>query len=189
MKELRKLKLGDWLNMAYPLLIGIISILCTIYFKFDYKVKGMKDVLTSVITFTSIVIAFYTSMYGILITIKDSKIMREIKKHHVNGIFKYQLYESLFFSFLILILSIILQISINYSGKTEKWLFYIWMFSIGYFIGSTYRIISLLLRIIFVDDSKKNSGYKEKSNEQRREQYNEINNGNDRFINQLQNKK
>lgn len=189
MKELKELKLGDWISMLYPLLLGLFSILCTIYFKFNYKVKGMKDVLTSVITFTSIVIAFYTSMYGILITIKDSKIMREIKKHHVNGIFKYQLYESLFFSFLILILSIILQISINYSGKIEKWLFYIWMFSIGYFIGSTYRIISLLLRIIFVDDSKSNLNYKEKSDEQRQKQYTEINKGNDRFVNQLKNKK
>ena len=171
----RKITIGDIINFLYPTIFTIIIFLLAKKLNCSYKVKGMNNVLSSIITFTSIVIAFYTSMYGILITIKDSRIMKEIRQNHVNGIFKYQLYESLIISFIVLILSIFLQISINYSGKLEEILFECWIFCVSYFAFSTYRIINLLLKIIFTADAQEQISKNEKSEEQKRQQLQRIN--------------
>ena len=81
--------------------------------------------------------------------------MKEIRQRNLNGIFKFQLYDSLLISFIVLLLSIIMQIVKNYSGSINNFVFDIWFVIIGYFVGSTYRAISLLLKIIFADEQKK----------------------------------
>ena len=82
---------------------------------------------------------------------------------------------SLIISFIVLILSIFLQISINYSGKLEEILFECWIFCVSYFAFSTYRIINLLLKIIFTTDAQEKISKNEKSEEQKRQQLQRIN--------------
>lgn len=147
--------IGDYVNIAYPILIALLFMVIDIHWKFTYKIKGYSSVLESIITFSSIVIGFYTAMYGILITMKSTTLMTEIRQRNLNGIFKFQLYDSLLISFIVLLLSIIMQIVKNYSGSINNFVFDIWFVIIGYFVGSTYRAISLLLKIIFADEQKK----------------------------------
>lgn len=146
--------IGDYINLSYPIIIAFLFMAIDVHWKFTYKVKGFSSVLESVITFTSIVIGFYTAMYGILITMKNTTLMKEIRQHNLNGIFKFQLYDSLLISFIVLVFSIVMQIVRNYNGSTNNLFFDIWFAIIGYFVGSTYRAISLLLKIIFADNNE-----------------------------------
>lgn len=146
--------IGDYINLVYPIIISLFFVIIDVHWKFTYKVKGFSDVLESVITFSSIVIGFYTAMYGILITMKNTTLMKEIRQHNLNGIFKLQLYDSLLISFIVLLFSIVMQIVKNYNSSASGFFFDIWFAIIGYFVGSTYRAISLLLKIIFADDNK-----------------------------------
>ena len=41
--------------------------------------KGFDNLLDSMINFTSIIIGFYSAFYGILITIKDTSFMKNIR--------------------------------------------------------------------------------------------------------------
>lgn len=146
--------IGDYINLTYPLIIALLFVIIDARWKFTYKVKGFSNVLESVITFSSIVIGFYTAMYGILIAMKNITLMKEIRQQNLNGIFKFQLYDSLLISFVVLVLSIVMQIVRNYDGSINNLFFNVWFAIIGYFVGSTYRAISLLLKIIFADDNK-----------------------------------
>ena len=170
-----KSRLGDVINSCYPVFWAFVLSILFYKLHFTYEVKGFSEVLTSIITFVSIIIAFYTSMYGILITIKNSRIMRMIRQNKVEKLFKYQLYESLFLSFIVLVLSIIMQISMNYEGDGEKILFYVWLFLIVYFAFCTYRIIKLLLKIVFINDAQERASKDQKSEVEKRQQLQHIN--------------
>lgn len=146
--------IGDYINLTYPIIIALLFVIIDVHWKFTYKVKGFSSVLESVITFSSIVIGFYTAMYGILIAMKNTTLMKEIRRQNLNGIFKFQLYDSLLISFIVLVLSIVMQIVRNYNGSINNLFFNIWFAIIGYFVGSTYRAISLLLKIIFANSNE-----------------------------------
>ncbi|KRK40908.1 hypothetical protein FC07_GL002662 [Loigolactobacillus bifermentans DSM 20003] len=62
------------------------------------------------------------------------------------------MYDSLITSFLVLIVSIILQVIKHYPGKIANYIFIFWIFLIGYFVATTYRSISLLLKIFFAHE-------------------------------------
>lgn len=147
--------LGDCINIFYPVIIAILFLVIDKLNRFTYKVCGYSNVLESIITFSSIVIGFYTTMYGIIITMKNTNLMKEIRKHNLNGIFKLQLYDSLLTAFTVLVLSIIMQVTKNYDWKFNNVFFDVWFVTIGYFAGSTYRSMSLLLKIIFADEDEK----------------------------------
>ncbi|EKY8177474.1 hypothetical protein Q7189_002576, partial [Enterococcus faecium] len=98
------------------------------------------------------------------------------KNNGIQGIFKYQLYDSLITSFIILFLSIAMQILINYPNIENKILiefnltrffFYIWIFILGYFIGTSFRAISLLLRLMFNHNKEDNTNNKSISSEEK----------------------
>jgi hypothetical protein len=150
--------LGFYLNMLYPIFIAFLFIVFSLVLGIDNRVKGYSSVLESVITFSSIIIGFYTAMYGILISIMDSDIFKIFKNNGVEGIFKFQLYDSLITSFIVLFLSIAMQVLKNYPNiEIVFWVkinlttvfFYIWIFVLGYFIGTSFRSISLLLKLMF----------------------------------------
>lgn len=116
---------------------------------FTYTVKGYGDVLESIISFSAIIIGFYTAMYGVLITLQNSDIMKIMRIRKVEWLLKYQLYESLVTSFLILILSIIMQVLKNYPIELTEIIFSIWISTLIIFSASTYGTIIILLKIMF----------------------------------------
>lgn len=116
--------------------------------------KGFDNVLESLINFSAIIIGFYTAMYGVLLTLKNSDIFKKLKLRDAENIVKFQLYESLISSFLILILSILLQILINYKTMFTTLISSLWLAIIFVFAISTFQSISLLLKIMFNHDSK-----------------------------------
>lgn len=164
--ESKEKNLGFYFNLLYPVFIALCFIAFVILLGIDNQLKGYDSVLESVITFSSIIIGFYTAMYGILIGIMNSDIFKVFKNNGIQGIFKYQLYDSLITSFIILFLSIAMQILINYPNIENKiWIefnltqivFYVWIFILGYFIGTSFRAISLLLRLMFNHNKEDNT--------------------------------
>lgn len=110
--------------------------------------------MESIITFSSIIIGFYTAMYGVMITLKDSDVMKEFRSRELTGLLKFQLYDSLVASFFILILSILLQIGINYTNNITNIIFCLWIAVLGYFIATSFRSIALLLKIMFNSENQ-----------------------------------
>lgn len=158
----------DYLSAIFPTISGIISFLLFLWIGEGYKLKGIDDVIGSIINFSSIIIGFYSAMYGILLTLKDSDIMRKFKENDLESHLKWQLYESLIFSFLILITSIALQVIINYDNIYRKIFFYFWAFVLGYFTLVSFGTISLLVKIMFNNTQKKMESTKDEISEEKR---------------------
>lgn len=150
-------KIVSCLNMIYPVIFGVLFLILQYTFKVTYKVSGFEHLLESVITFSSIIIGFYSAMYGVLITLKDSDIFMRFRENGLTGIFRAQLYESLSSSFVILVVSVSLQVLKNYTSTFTNIVFLIFVFTLGWFLSNSFRAISLLLKIMF--NNKDMSGY------------------------------
>ncbi|MGZ1090826.1 hypothetical protein ACXOZ2_09360, partial [Lactobacillus delbrueckii subsp. bulgaricus] len=51
---------------ALPGIVGILGTILVIAFNIDYKIRGLEEVLNSVITFDSITIGLYGAFYGVI---------------------------------------------------------------------------------------------------------------------------
>ncbi|MGM0181513.1 hypothetical protein IGK74_000410 [Enterococcus sp. AZ150] len=155
--EYKQFALGTIINMMYPIFLSLVGWSILVYFlKFSYQTKGYSEVLESIINFSSIIIGFYTAMYGIMISLLDSDLFKIFRKNKVETYLKFQLYDSLIISFIVLILSIIMQVLVQQPKSNITNIFFnIWILLIGYFIGTSFRSISLFLKMIFNHNSKR----------------------------------
>lgn len=71
-----------FLDRVYPPVISLIFVYLGFTLGFDYKVKNFDKILDSSIVFGSIVIGFLAALLGILVTIRDTDIVREIVKRN-----------------------------------------------------------------------------------------------------------
>lgn len=145
----------NWFNIIYPVLFGLIFLFLKFRLNINFTVKGFEHVLESIITFSLIIIGFYAIMYSVLLTLSNSTLMKEIKKQKLDTLVKFQLFDSLICSFVVLVISIVLQVLKNYNLAITAYTFYLWVFILGYFSATSFRSISLLLNMIFHSEPKR----------------------------------
>lgn len=145
-----------WINVSIPVVISVIIMCLWLSFIKETDFPGLKDVLNSIITFSSIVIGFYTAMYGAIVTIvqgSSRNIFEKMHKMNLESTFKFQLYFSLTVSFLALMVSIIMQTGLL-KNNLQTLFFYIWLLiTVMLFIVSGTTMI-LLIKLIFHREQK-----------------------------------
>ena len=139
----------------FPFLTGAVFVLICSLTQFSYNDKGFDNLLDSMINFTSIIIGFYSAFYGILITIKDTSFMKNIRGSAIEKKLKYQLFISLLSAFTTLILSMMIQIFQYKETFASILIFYIWTFFSGLFMALSLQTIILSLEIVFESEPKK----------------------------------
>lgn len=154
---------------ALPGIAGILGTVLVIAFNINYKIRGLEEVLDSVITFDSIIIGLYGALYGVIASMSDSKVFKTLKREGVLEDFNNLLSCSLKSSFILLISSIFLQLMRHYPCEMTQLLFDLWVGVLFFFIVITYRSITILLKYIFVDYQSKSTCC-EKSQEEKRKQ-------------------
>jgi len=145
-------------NILYPSLLAIILVLFWVFFVKKTTFGGLSSVLESIITFSSIIIGFYTAMYGVIITFIQSdkkNVFDRMSDYQLEDTFKFQLYFSLLTSFFALILSIIMQSElINITSMAGNLVFYVWLFSTFMLFIVSGITMSFLIRLIFAKQVK-----------------------------------
>ena len=106
------------------------------------------------IGFASSIIGFYSAMYGIIVSLPNSKLLARWKKKDIFTSFKYQVLASLFWAIVIFLLSIFMQICINYSYWLIQWLFLVWIFLSAVLISITMQTIVIFLVLLFDTDEQ-----------------------------------
>ncbi|ASV96574.1 hypothetical protein N2F29_07660 [Enterococcus faecium] len=139
----------------FPFLTGAAFVWVCWLTQFSYTDEGFDNLLDSMINFTSIIIGFYSAFYGILITIKETSFMKNIRGSAIEKKLKYQLFISLLSAFTTLILSMLLQIFQYKETLFSFVIFYIWMFCSGLFMALSLQTIILSLEIVFESDPEK----------------------------------
>lgn len=150
-----KIKKGDLIPTILPTVLSGITFAACYYVDFiNIELKGLDEVLNSIITFTSIIIGVLVALFSLIVSISDSDIMQELKSLKGDRtLFKYCL-ETLISNFVLLFESIIMQVIIGYfSNPNYLMLFtlfiYIWISSVIFVFSSSGRTIYYLLMISF----------------------------------------
>lgn len=101
------------------------------------------------ITFTSIAIGFIAALLGILITIKDSEIVKRIFEEDEHKSLKSWFYEAFIIGVLLLISTCINYVFLNDVNIWSTLFFYMWLSAIVWFAYSLFRIINVLMDVFF----------------------------------------
>lgn len=171
----KRTTVGTIWNLIYPaVLSALFWFILVIKLNFNFDTKGYLDVLGSIINFSSIIIGFYTAMYGVMIGFIDSDIFKILRNNETEGYLKFQLYDSLISSFTILLLSIVMQVLTQQIPAFYTTVFFnLWIVFLGYFIGTSFRSVSLLLKLMFHHDSPK-KGLSQEDKEKRKKLKDEL---------------
>lgn len=150
-----KIKKGDFIPTILPIIISIIVFIACYYSDFiNIELKGLNEVLNSIITFTSIIIGVLVALFSLIVSISDSDVMQELRSLKGDRtLFKYCL-ETLTSNFILLLESIIMQVMIGYFSNVEyitafNIFLYVWISSIFFVFSSSGRTIYYLLMISF----------------------------------------
>lgn len=147
----------DKLIMFLPI---IFATACS-YFNIRYSIilsslPGLDKVLESVINFTSIIIGILLALFGVVVTLSDTDVMKKLQQNKGDKtIFKYSI-ETMLTNFSVLLLSIILQSLLEFQPKLF-WLeifLYFWFFFVLYALASSIRTIYYLLLISFNQENR-----------------------------------
>jgi len=142
-------KLTKLLGLICPLLIAVLALLISIWFDFTYTVKNFENVLDGSITFSSIIVGFLGALLGILVSIKDSEIVKAIFATTEKYTLKYYFYETFIIGVLVVLLSCTMHVVREYHSVLTLGLFYAWMLFTVWFLPSSFRIISVLMSVFF----------------------------------------
>lgn len=138
-----------FLDRVYPPVISLIFVYLGFTLGFDYKVKNFDKILDSSIVFGSIVIGFLAALLGILVTIRDTDIVREIVKRNQMNTLRYYYNETLLIGFTIVFTASTLHVLRETENLITLIVFYIWNLAVFWFVPSTYRIVSILMSVFF----------------------------------------
>lgn len=133
---------------------------------------GMPAILDSIINFTSIIIGVLIALFGVIVTITDSDVMKKLKGSYGDKqIFKYSL-ETLISNFIVLVLSIVLQSLVEFSKQVQgtQLIINLWSFAVVFATCSSIRTIYYLLLISFNqnDETKRPKGRKTLTDDEKR---------------------
>lgn len=155
MNEQFKLRKSDLIPTFLPTVLAIVSFMLLFFSDiFNSRLLGIEEVIDSIINFTSIIIGVLVALFGIIVTISDTDIMKKIREEKGERLlFRYCL-ETLTSNFLLLIFSIIFQVLVNYSSQEQlknkvDCYSYFWFSLIIFVFVSSFRTIYYLLMISF----------------------------------------
>ncbi len=163
----KKLITGRKIEKSYPQLFAVVfatlSIILIIKLNRDIINDDILDkVIDAIINFTSILIGFVGVLIGILFSIRDEKVVERLFKSSAKEDLKKYFISAFFSGILLIIISIVMylragiyfkmiNIGLNVTISTifVGCIFTFWVACIGYTLGCSYRIIDIMLTILF----------------------------------------
>lgn len=150
-------KKKEWIPHLIPWLVSICIVALSLRLGFSYSLDKFEKVLDSFIPFSSIMVGFLATLLGILMTIRNTPIMKTIEKEKQLPVLKHYFVEPIACGFAVVIMSTVLQLLLTSEELWVQYFFAIWLFFCCLFVISSYRVIRLLLEILFKSDSSQSA--------------------------------
>ena len=104
----------NYLFRYCPYVVGLVVLFILMVLKLKFKlsfnnIEGLESVFESIIGFLSIVIGFYSAFYGMIISMTKSKFYDGTRNSKYKDELTKLLISSLMFSFITLIITILMQ--------------------------------------------------------------------------------
>lgn len=134
-------------------LVVICGIVLSVFFNFTFPADPYDKILDAIINFSSIIIGFMGVLIGILFSLRDSKVVSLLFKYNKERQLKRYFLESICVGIALLLFSMILYLREQYPiHSMAAYLIDIWCGLLFYSAACHYRIISLMIKIIFIKD-------------------------------------
>lgn len=154
-------KIGISFESIYPFCLAIvISGLSHAFLDCASFGDSFDNILNGAIVFSSIIVGFLGTLLAILFSIKNTELVRYIFNHTKKRVFLKYFRNTILSGLAIVIISSLLflgtsipDINIkNLNISSFKYLFTIWIFLCMYFVLASYRIVNIIMLIIFKDE-------------------------------------
>lgn len=134
--------------------MGLILVFAAIFLNCKYNlnyrtIKGFNSVLESMVNFLSIVIGFYSAFYGMIISMQKTKFMQALAESEYSDELPKLLLWSLVSAFMSLILTIFMQVLINYYSLIILVIYFGWCVLVGIFITYAFQTSLLSIAMLF----------------------------------------
>ena len=134
---------------AYPYVFGLISGIVVFFLNYKIsQINNFDNILGATVTFSSIIIAFLSTMVSIFISLIDSKVMQRINSEDGEGLLTSYITETVIGGLLLVLYSMALFMFIGYSGRFSNLLFCIYISLLVYLFLSSFRILKLTSNIL-----------------------------------------
>lgn len=141
------------MHYIFPYIVSVLLLVIAYFLDWSYKIEKFDKVLDSIITFSSIIIGFLGALLGILITIRDTGIMKKIySKNIYKKELKFYFYETIIIGFIVIVLTTIMYLVMGQEYKINIIIFYAWLFVATLFFISSFNLILKLMSILFKSD-------------------------------------
>lgn len=141
----------------YPHLISLVITLVLYFIPFNVlKSKNIGDLVNGIVTLDSIIIGFMGAIIPVILSMKnESKFVKYVFDRDSDGLFKKYISETIGYGLLDVCISLIVYIKDIISNKyILKVLSVLFVYAFFLFVTSTYRSMSCMLKLIFLEDNK-----------------------------------
>lgn len=125
------------------------------------SIRQFKDILSSVINISSILIGFLGAMMSVLAAVAGHRVLKRIKDNNATELLRSYFSQSVGSGFIVAISSTIMNLFLECTEGYARWLLISWIFFVTYFLASTYRIMivmSDILKTIVDNDAQEATG-------------------------------
>jgi hypothetical protein len=136
----------------YPIIGGALGFIISVFLIGNCIPEEFDKILDASINFSSILTGFVGALIAILFSIKDTELMKYLFKYKKKNVLLHYFKNTVLSGIIIVIFSAILYLRNNLINiNIVKFSISVWIFLIIYFILASYRIIDIMMIIIFKD--------------------------------------
>lgn len=141
--------MAKFVHGVYPILISIGLTFIGYQIGFTHKVANFDKVLDGSVIFSSIVVGFLAALLGILVSIRNTEIVKAIFDSQSKWTLKYYFYEAILLGFIVVFVSSAMHVMRGEETIISNVTFYAWNIVVFWFAPSTFRIVNVLMSIFF----------------------------------------
>lgn len=144
------------IERCYPYVIALLLVLILIIFRIDFtQSKELTNALDSINTISALIIGFLGTMLPILLGLKnESKFVEQVFKKDNNKLFFKYINSTIMSGLILVFITVIMYFIKDFCNVClEKFLFYIWVYFVLLFLLCTYRSLSCILNLFFINES------------------------------------
>lgn len=152
-------KICSWAERYLPIVLcvffAVVYIVLSQWIHFDFKDAAYDKILDATINFTSIIIGFIGVLIGIIFSIRDSGIVNYLLSKNGDKKLKRYFLSAIAAGIALIVISTILYLRNEiFIDSVLRIFIAIWCGCMVYSIACYWRIISIMIQIIFLKDKK-----------------------------------
>lgn len=167
MRTENKEKIHAYCESLYPLVLSVLIAGGSLYVSINKVVAigdGLWNIINSIIVFTSIIVGFLGVLLGILFSLRNQYTINILFKNKTKDILRRYFIAPMITGVLSVFTGCLLFVNVGLDSMFDNVCYReltmsdialcLWIFLTTYMITSAYRIISIIMRIIFSNDEE-----------------------------------